>query len=113
MTPGRAPRRGDIVWVSLGPRAGHEQEGRRPAIVLSPESYNAKVGLAVMCPVTRRVNGYPFEVAIPDGLPVTGVVLSDQVRSMDWREASAEFVCEAPGATLQAVRQMLGALIGA
>jgi mRNA interferase MazF len=71
------------VWVTLAPQAGHEQAGRRPAIVLSPVAYNGKVGLALMCPITSRIKGYPFEVAIPAGLPVTGVMLSDQVKSLD------------------------------
>ena len=62
------PRRGDAVWVDFNPQAGHEQAGRRPAVVLSPESYNGTVGLAILCPITNKVKGYPFEVAIPPGL---------------------------------------------
>ena len=65
-----APKRGDVVWITLQPQAGHEQAGRRPALVVSPEVYNRKVGLALLCPITGRAKGYPFEVAIPDGLPV-------------------------------------------
>lgn len=84
------PERGDLVWVTFDPQAGHEQAGHRPAIVLSPKAYNGKVGLALMCPVTSQVKGYPFEVAIPDGLPVKGVILSDQVKSLDWRARKAE-----------------------
>ena len=87
------PARGDIVWVTLNPQAGHEQAGRRPALVLSPRAYNGKVGLAIMCPVTSRVKRYPFEVAIPSGLPVAGAVLSDQVKSLDWRARKAELIC--------------------
>ena len=90
------PGRGDIVWISLNPQAGHEQAGRRPAIVLSPRTYNDKVGLAVLCPVTNEVKGYPFEVTLPPGLPVTGAVLSDQVKSLDWRARKAELVCPLP-----------------
>jgi len=85
------PQRGDIVWLSFQPRAGHEQAGRRPALVLSPSLYNGKVGLALFCPITSRVKGYPFEVAIPAGLVVSGTVLSDQVKSLDWRARRAEF----------------------
>ncbi|MFW6150406.1 MAG: type II toxin-antitoxin system PemK/MazF family toxin, partial [Chloroflexota bacterium] len=71
------PRRGDVVWITLNPQAGHEQAGRRPAVVLSPESYNSKVGLAILCPITGQAKGYPFEVVVPAGLPVQGVALSD------------------------------------
>jgi mRNA interferase MazF len=87
------PQRGDVVWITLNPQAGHEQAGRRPAIILSPQAYNAKVGLALMCPITSQVKGYPFEVAIPAGLPVAGVILSDQIKSLDWRARKAEWVC--------------------
>lgn len=113
MTVEGAPRRGDVIWVTLSAQPGHEQAGRRPALVLSPEAYNRKVGLAVLCPVTTRAKGYPFEVAFPEGLPVSGVVLADQVRSMDWRAATAEFLCEAPPATTREVLQKLSSLIGA
>ena len=85
------PDRGDIVWLTFTPQAGHEQAGRRPALVLSPASYNGKVGLALLCPVTNQVKGYPFEVAIPEGSGITGVILSDQVKSLDWRVRQAEY----------------------
>jgi mRNA interferase MazF len=91
-----APKRGDIVWVTLSPQAGHEQAGRRPAVVLSPVEYNRKVGLAIMCPITRQVKGYPFEVQLPGGLGVSGAILSDQVRSLDWRQRKAELICRLP-----------------
>lgn len=84
------PQRGDIVWLSFQPQTGRDQTGRRPALVLSPAAYNAKVGLGLFCPITSRVKGYPFEVAIPPGLAVSGVVLADQVRSLDWRARRAE-----------------------
>lgn len=86
----RVPDRGDVVWINLDPRTGHEQRGRRPAIVLSPVSYNRKVGLAIMCPITSAVKGYPFEVPIPEGPGVSGVVLADQVKSLDWGARRAE-----------------------
>jgi len=82
--PQDVPDRGDLIWITLDPQAGHEQQGRRPALVLSPAAYNGRVGLALLCPITNRAKGYPFEVALPNGLPVTGVVLADQVKSLDW-----------------------------
>jgi mRNA interferase MazF len=90
------PERGDVVWITLNPQAGHEQAGRRPAVILSPLAYNAKVGLALLCPITSQVKGYPFEVAIPEGLPVAGAILSDQIKSLDWRARKAEWVCSLP-----------------
>jgi len=84
------PDRGDVVWIALNPQAGHEQAGRRPAVVVSPRSYNAKVGLGLFCPITSRAKGYPFEVALPADLAVQGVVLADQVKSLDWRARRAE-----------------------
>ena len=101
------PQRGDVVWLSFNPQAGHEQAGRRPALVLSPRAYNAKVGLALCCPITGRVKGYPFEVSVPPGLAVTGVVLSDQVKSLDWRARRAELASRLP---LPAVGQVLAKL---
>jgi mRNA interferase MazF len=97
------PQRGDVVWITLNPQAGHEQEGRRPAIILSPQAYNTKVGLALMCPITSQVKGYPFEVAIPARLPIAGVILSDQIKSLDWRARKAEWVCSLPPETIAEV----------
>lgn len=88
---GYVPKRGDIVWLSFDPQAGHEQAGRRPAFVLSPEAYNRKIGLFLACPITSRVKGYPFEVPLPEGLPVGGVILADQIKSLDWKARNAEF----------------------
>jgi mRNA interferase MazF len=105
------PRRGDIVWLSFMPQAGHEQAGRRPALVLSPWAYNGKVGLALLCPITSRVKGYPFEVAIPEGLAVTGVVLADQVKSLDWQARQAEFADRLPDADVNEVVGMVTALL--
>ncbi len=105
------PDRGDVVWIMLAPQAGHEQAGRRPALVLSPAAYNRKVGLALMCPITSRIKGYPFEVILPAGLPVTGVVLSDQVKSLDWRARPAERICTLPLPSVAEVLQKLGALL--
>jgi mRNA interferase MazF len=94
------PKRGDAVWITLNPQAGHEQAGRRPAVVLSPEVYNGKVGLAILCPITNQIKGYPFEVLIPAGMPVTGAILSDQAKSLDWRERNAELICNLPAMTI-------------
>jgi len=105
------PQRGDIVWLSFTPQAGHEQGGRRPALVLSPSVYNRKVGLALLCPITSRVKGYPFEVAIPEGLAVTGAVLADQVKSLDWQARQAEFAARLPDANVHEVVGMVLALL--
>jgi mRNA interferase MazF len=105
------PQRGDVVWVSLNPQAGHEQAGRRPAVVLSPRAYNRKVGLAIFCPITRQVKGYPFEVLIPPELPVSGAALSDQVKSLDWRVRKAEFICSMPAETTAEILGKLETLL--
>ena len=105
------PRRGDIVWLSFTPQAGHEQAGRRPALVLSPSAYNRKVGLALCCPITSRVKGYPFEATVPRGLAVAGVVLADQVKSLDWQARHAEFVDRLPEADVSAVLGLVMALL--
>lgn len=107
------PSRGDVVWVSLSPKAGHEQAGRRPALVVSPVSYNGKVGLAVLCPITSQVKGYPFEVRVPAGLAVQGTVLSDHVKSLDWRARRARFICRLPAPATREVLQKLGTLLSA
>jgi mRNA interferase MazF len=105
------PGRGDVVWITLTPQAGHEQAGRRPAVVLSPREYNGKVGVAVLCPITSQVKGYPFEVMIPAGLPVHGVILADQVKSLDWAARDAELLCVLPAGTMREVLQKLGTLL--
>jgi len=105
------PDSSDIVWITFNPQAGHEQAGRRPALVLSPAAYNGKVGLAILCPITSQVKGYPFEVIIPDGLEISGAILSDQVKSLDWKARKAEFVCKLPSAAFNEVVQKLSTLI--
>ncbi len=97
------PDRGDVVWINFNPRVGHEQAGRRPAVVLSPASYNAKVGLGIFCPITNQVKGYPFEVLIPTGLSVSGVVLADQLKSLDWRARNAELIGSLPTSVVDEV----------
>lgn len=90
------PDRGDLVYVSFNPQAGHEQAGSRPAIVLSPKVFNAATKFAVVCPITSKVKGYPFEVKLPIGLPIEGVILTDQVKSLDWRARQCEIKGKAP-----------------
>jgi mRNA interferase MazF len=105
------PNRGDIVWLTFNPQAGSEQAGRRPAIVLSPASYNGKVGLAIFCPITSQAKGYPFEVVLPKELPIGGVILSDQVKSLDWRSRNTQFACNTPHAVTAEVLQKMATLI--
>jgi len=105
------PQRGDVIWIALNPQAGHEQAGRRPALVLSPVAYNGKVGLAILCPFTNQIKGYPFEVLVPAGLSITGAILADQVKSLDWRARGAEFICSLPRGTVAEVLQKLGTLL--
>ena len=110
--PGRyAPQRGDLVWLQFTPQAGHEQAGHRPALVVSPVAYNRKVGLALCCPVTNRIKGYPFEVALPDGLEVTGAVLSDQIKSLDWKGRKAKRICAVPDEVTDEVLAKLSTLL--
>jgi mRNA interferase MazF len=90
------PERGDLVWLSFDPQAGREQAGRRPALILSPSLYNGRVGFAFVCPVTSRVKGYPFEVPLPEGLPISGAVLADHLRSADWVARRVELAGRAP-----------------
>jgi len=105
------PERGDAIWITLNPQAGHEQSGRRPALVVSPAAYNGKVGLVLLCPITSQVKGYPFEVLIPPRLKVSGAVLSDQVKSLDWRARRAELICRIPESTISEVLQKVGVLL--
>lgn len=105
------PKRGDVIYISFNPQAGHEQTGHRPALVVSPEPYNRKVGLAILCPVTSQTKGYPFEVTVPTGLKVSGVVLSDQIKSMDWKARGASFLCSLPEAVVRQVLKKVGTLL--
>lgn len=106
------PDRGDIVWIMFNPQAGHEQAGRRPALVLSPQAYNGKVGLAILCPITSPIKGYPFEVVIPDGLEVNGAILSDQVKSLDWKARKAQYSCKLAPDKFDEVIKKLSVLLG-
>ena len=105
------PDSGDIVWVTFNPQAGHEQAGHRPALVLSPKTYNGKVGLALLCPITSQVKGYPFEVLLPEDLEIKGVILSDQVKNLDWKARKAQFICKLPSDKFSEVIKKLNTLI--
>jgi len=105
------PDRGDVVALTFDPQAGHEQAGRRPALVLSPAIYNSRSGLAVFAPITNQIKGYPFEVLIPSGLAVSGVVLADQLKSLDWRARRAHFIATLPSEVVLEVLQKAGLLL--
>lgn len=104
------PDRGDIVWLTFDPQAGHEQAGRRPALVISPEAYNRKLGFALFCPITSRKKGYPFEVEMSGG-NITGVALADQIRNLDWKTRRAEFAERTDPKIVADVRAKLKTLI--
>ncbi len=106
------PERGDILWLTFDPRAGHEQAGRRPAVVLSPAPYNRRASLALVCPITNQAKGYPFEVALPKDSPVSGVVLADHVKSADWAARRAQFAAKASPQVLAEVTAKLRPLLG-
>ena len=112
MKPAYVPRRGDAVWLNFNPQSGHEQAGRRPALVLSPEEYNRKTGLAIFCPITSQVKGYPFEVKLPADLPVNGVVLADQVKSLDWQVREVALIKKLSAQVVNEVTDLLIILFG-
>lgn len=106
------PDVGDLVWLTFDPQAGREQGGRRPALILSPREYNAKARLALACPVTSQKKGYPFEVAIPEGKSIAGVVLADHIKNLDWQARNVTFESKAPPAVVAEVRARLRPLLG-
>ena len=106
------PDRGDLLWLTFDSQTGHEQAGRRPALVLSPAAYNRRANLALVCPITTQVKGYPFEVALPAGLPLSGVVLADHLKSADWTSQRAEFVVKASAEVLAEVTAKVRPLLG-
>lgn len=105
------PRRGDFVALTFDPQAGHEQEGRRPALVVSNDLFNEHTGLCIACPVTNARRDFPFHVEIPEGEPVTGVVMVEQVKSIDFREREAKWIGCAPEAVLEEVLSILDACL--
>jgi len=104
------PERGDIVWMNFDPQAGREQRGKRPALVISPKGYNEKVGLGLFCPITSKIKNYPFEVEIEGG-KINGAVLSDQIKSFDWRTRNIEFIAKADPDSISEVINKIGVLI--
>jgi mRNA interferase MazF len=111
MAGGYVPERGDVVWLAFNPQAGHEQAGTRPALVVSPAAYNRRVGLALFCPLTTQVKGYPFEVVLPPGTKAQGAILSDQIKSLDWRVRKAKLLCRVPREVLDETLARILALI--
>lgn len=105
------PDRGDIVWLNFTPQSGHEQAGRRPAVVISPVAYNKKVGLALFCPITSQVKDYPFEVALPKNSKISGVILADQIKSLDWQARDVKFMTKLNNKTLDGLLGMITLLI--
>jgi mRNA interferase MazF len=106
------PDSGDVIWLTFDPQAGREQAGRRPALVLSPRIYNSRSGLALVCPITNQSKGYPFEVTVPSGHGTTGVVLSDHLKSVDWKALRAEKAGRCPSEAIDEVRARLAPLLG-
>ena len=105
------PNTGDLVWLEFNPQAGSEQAGWRPGLVLTPVSYNRASSLMIVCPITNQAKGYPFEVEIPDGLKINGVVLVDHVKSLDWRARNARKADSAPQKVIDRVLAKLAALL--
>ena len=106
------PDRGDLIWLDFDPQAGHEQAGRRPALILSAKTYNQKTGLALACPVTNQIKGYPFEVTVSAGSGITGVILVDQLKSVDWKARQASKAGRVPPQDLDQVLARLAPLLG-
>ena len=104
------PGRGDIVWLNFNPQTGHEQKGKRPAMVVSPKEYNEKTGLGLFCPVTSAVKNYPFEVKIKSE-KINGVVLSDQIKSLDWETRKIEFIVKETSEKVDEVIEKIGVLL--
>ena len=105
------PDCGDVVWLTFHPQSGHEQFGRRPALVISPLAYNNKTDLAIFCPITNQVKGYPFEVKLPDNFEIAGVILSDQIKNLDWKTREAEYICKLPKSLLTETKNKINALL--
>jgi len=105
------PGVGDVIWLNFSPQLGREQAGRRPAVVLSPRIYNENAGLAIVCPITSKAKGYPFEVPMPVGARIQGVVLADHLKSLDWRQRQAQKAGKLPAATLEQVRETIATLL--
>ena len=105
------PDRSHVVWLNFSPQSGHEQAGKRPAVVVSPIEYNKKSGLALFCPIINQIKGYPFEVLIPDGQNIRGVVLADQVKGLDWRSRGVKFAEKMPTQITEEVISKISTLL--
>jgi mRNA interferase MazF len=105
------PARGDFVWLDFHPQAGREQKGRRPAVIVSPKEYNSRAGLALCCPITSQVKGYPFETPVDPSKTIQGVILCDQIRSLDWRARKARLIGQASGQCLDDVMAKIEPLL--
>ena len=105
-----SPERGDIVWLNFNPQAGHEQKGKRPAIVISPKEYNEKTGWGLFCPITGKIKNYPFEVKI-ENKKIDGVVLSDQIKSLDWETREIEFIVKETSEKIDEIINKINVLI--
>lgn len=104
------PDKGDVVWINLSPTRGHEQAGVKPALVLSPRTYNAKSGLMVSCPITSKIKGYPFEVRI-QAKKISGVIITDQLKNLDWKARKVSFVEKAPRIVVAQTQELIKALV--
>ncbi|TNE73442.1 endoribonuclease MazF [bacterium] len=107
MVTNYSPERGDCIWLNFNPQTGREQSGRRPALVLSPKAYNEKVGLCLVVPITSKRKGYPFENELDSVSEISGVILADQIRSLDWRVRQAQLIGKVSGSTIQAVLEKI------
>ena len=106
------PDRGDIVWLNFTPQAGHEQRGKRPAVVISPKVYNQKSFMCICFPITSKVKGYPFEIELPNNLPISGVILSDQIKNLDYTKRDISFIAKAPSSVIKLLQKNILALVG-
>jgi len=105
------PEKGDVIWLYFNPQTGHEQAGKRPALVITPKQYNKATGLGLFCPITSKIKQYPFEVIIPEEFGISGVVLSDHVKNLDWKARKAEFIFRLPENLIKEVISKLRVLI--
>ena len=104
------PERGDLVWLNFNPQSGHEQKGKRPSVVVSPKEYNEKTGLGLFCPITSKIKDYPFEVKI-ENKKISGVVLSDQIKSLDWKTRDIQFIIKVSSETVDEIIDKIGVLL--
>lgn len=106
------PDKGDVIWLDFNPQAGHEQAGRRPAFVLTPKEYNSKTGLVMVCPITNQIKNYPFEVLVPEGQKIKGVILSDHIKTLDWKVRNSSKICKLPDSIFEQVKELIFAILG-